>query len=160
MIDREMIDSDVYNAWARLYARGYVMTEPNNGIVEFVREEKRRDKIEEEIKNMELKNLLIKDKQEMTAYQEYTKNDLPPRTYYTKPRERNVQFFLPDLTTAIKKVIFNNPATIVYWRDGSKTVVKAIDEPFDKEKGLAMAISKKVLGDKGAYFKVFNKWCE
>lgn len=45
----------------------------------------------------------------------------------------------------IKKVIFNDPATIVYWEDGTKTVVKAMDgETFDKEKGLAMTISKKV----------------
>ena len=40
----------------------------------------------------------------------------------------------------IKKVIFNDPATIVLWSDGTKTVVKAEGEPFDPEKGLAMAI--------------------
>ena len=58
----------------------------------------------------------------------------------------------------IKKVIFNNPATIVLWSDGSKTVVKAHDEPFDPEKGLAMAISKKFLGNKGNYYNEFKKW--
>lgn len=59
---------------------------------------------------------------------------------------------------AIKKVIFNDPATIVYWKDGTKTVVKAgADEYFDKEKGLAMAISKKVLGNKGNYYNTFKK---
>ncbi len=31
-----------------------------------------------------------------------------------------------------KKVIFNNPATIVFWNDGSKTVSKASkDDTFD-----------------------------
>lgn len=45
----------------------------------------------------------------------------------------------------IKKVIFNDPATIVYWTDGTKTVVKAgKDDTFDKETGLAMAIAKRV----------------
>lgn len=59
----------------------------------------------------------------------------------------------------IKKVIFNDPATIVMWDDGTKTVVKTQgDETFDPEKGLAMAISKKVLGNKGNYFEEFKKW--
>ena len=60
---------------------------------------------------------------------------------------------------SIKKVIFNDPATIVFWSDGSKTVVKCHDgEPYDAEKGLAMAISKKALGNKGNYCNEFKKW--
>lgn len=59
----------------------------------------------------------------------------------------------------IEKVIFNNPATIVFWSDGKKTVVKcASDEAFDEEKGLAMAISKRVLGNQGNYYNEFKKW--
>lgn len=59
----------------------------------------------------------------------------------------------------ITKVIFNNPATIVFWSDGKKTVVKcAGDEAFDEEKGLAMAISKRVLGNHGNYYNEFKKW--
>ena len=57
-----------------------------------------------------------------------------------------------------EKVIFNDPATIVFWKDGTKTVVKAVYEPFDKEKGLAMAIAKKALGNEGKYFNVFKKF--
>lgn len=61
----------------------------------------------------------------------------------------------------VEKVIFNEPATIVLWQDGTKTVVKASpDEPFDPEKGLAMAISKKALGNKGNYYNVFKKHLE
>ena len=60
----------------------------------------------------------------------------------------------------IEKVIFNDPATIVIWSDGSKTVVKCANEEFDKEKGLAMAICKRVLGNKGNYFNEFRKWIE
>lgn len=51
----------------------------------------------------------------------------------------------------IKKVIFNNPATIVFWADGTKTVVKAKNEDFDPEKGLA-------LGNKGSYFNKIKRW--
>ena len=60
----------------------------------------------------------------------------------------------------IKKVIFNKPATIVFWRDGSKTVVKmnGKDKKFDPEKGLAMAIAKKCLGNKGNYYNTFTKF--
>lgn len=58
----------------------------------------------------------------------------------------------------IKDVIFNDPATIVFWRDGSKTVVKAENEPFDPEKGLAMAIAKRTLGNEGNYYELFKKW--
>ena len=62
------------------------------------------------------------------------------------------------VNTEIKNVIFHDPATIVYWSDGEKTVVKAEGEPFDPEKGLAMAISKRVLGNKGNYYNEFKKW--
>lgn len=58
----------------------------------------------------------------------------------------------------IKDVIFNDPATIVIWADGTKTVVKANREKFDPEKGLAMAIAKKFFGNQGNYYEVFKKW--
>lgn len=59
----------------------------------------------------------------------------------------------------IKNVIFNEPATVVYWDDGDKTVVKCgKGEQYDPEKGLAMAISKKALGNRGNYFNEFKKW--
>lgn len=58
----------------------------------------------------------------------------------------------------IKKVIFNDPATIVYWEDRTKTVVKCEKEKYDPEKGLAMAIAKKAMGNNGNYFEVFKKW--
>lgn len=68
-------------------------------------------------------------------------------------KEQTINFIF-----CIEKVIFNDPATIVFWSDGSKTIVKATDEPFDKEKGLAMAISKKHFGNTGRYFEEFKKW--
>ena len=64
----------------------------------------------------------------------------------------------PDFRGFIKKVKFNPPATIVFWTDDTKTVVKCKGEDYDPEKGLAMCISKKFLGDKGNYYEVFKKW--
>lgn len=59
----------------------------------------------------------------------------------------------------IKNVIFNDPATIVFWEDGTKTVVKCQDgDEFDPEKGLAMAIVKKAYGNKSNYCNKLKKW--
>ena len=61
----------------------------------------------------------------------------------------------------IKKVIFNDPATIVFWYDGTKTVVKCqAGDKYDKMTGLAMAISKKFLGNTGRYYNTFRPWLE
>lgn len=61
----------------------------------------------------------------------------------------------------ITKVIFNPPVTIVFWSDGTKTIVKCDSEVYDEEKGLAMAISKKFLGTNKSgsnYYDIFKKW--
>lgn len=64
-------------------------------------------------------------------------------------------------STKIKKVHFNPPVTVVIWEDGTKTIVRTQGEDtFDPEKGLAMAISKRVLGNKGAYYDEFKKWLD
>ena len=65
----------------------------------------------------------------------------------------------PSCQFKIKNVIFNDPATIVFWTDGTKTVVKAQgNDIFDPEKGLAMAIVKKQFGNQGNYYNEFSKW--
>ena len=63
-----------------------------------------------------------------------------------------------DIRRLIKNVKFNPPATIVFWTDNTKTVVKCNGENYDPEKGLAMCICKKMLGNKGNYYEVFKKW--
>lgn len=69
----------------------------------------------------------------------------------------------------IKKVIFSDPATIVIWEDDTKTIVKAgkndkgKKEKFDPEKGLTMAICKKLYGTNASgsnYYDVLKKWLE
>lgn len=60
---------------------------------------------------------------------------------------------------AIEKVIFNDPATIIIWKDETKTVVKCQKgDTFDPEKGFAMAVVKKVLGNQGNYCETVKKW--
>lgn len=81
----------------------------------------------------------------------------------------------------IKDVKFNNPATIVWWVDGTKTVVTCMDNvarvmvkdkdgndvvvrkprpanTYDKYIGLAMCITKKALGNKSNFNTEISKW--
>ena len=63
--------------------------------------------------------------------------------------------------TTIKNVIFNPPATIIYWSDNTKTVVKCSpNDVFDPEKGMAMAIAKRCAGNNGKYYKEIRRWTE
>ena len=65
------------------------------------------------------------------------------------------------LSLSIKDVIFNPPATIVFWMDGTKTVVKDQGEVFyDPEKGMAMAVAKKAFGNQGNYYNQFKKYID
>lgn len=74
-------------------------------------------------------------------------------------KKQEEKYIMSKLNAAtIIHVIFNNPATIVFWMDGTKTVVKAENEDYDPEKGLAMAIAKRALGNEGNYYNVFRKW--
>lgn len=73
--------------------------------------------------------------------------------------ERRPSLGITKTCPSIERVLFNDPATIIFWSDGTKTVVKAQNnEPFDPEKGLAVAISKKFLGNKGNFNNVFKKF--
>ena len=59
----------------------------------------------------------------------------------------------------IEKVIYNDPATIVFWADGTKTVVKCGEEDvYDYQTGLLMCIAKKVYGNKGKFNDILREW--
>jgi len=47
----------------------------------------------------------------------------------------------------IENIIFNPPATIVFWTDGTKTVVKCMEgQPYERYAGFAAACMKKLFG--------------
>ena len=58
----------------------------------------------------------------------------------------------------IKEVIYNKPATIVFWSDNTKTVTKCREADFySKECGLAICVLKKLTS--GTQVKrLFNDW--
>ena len=46
------------------------------------------------------------------------------------------------------KVIYNGPATIILWNDGTKTVVKCKEgDPYSHEAGFALAVLKRLTGN-------------
>lgn len=58
----------------------------------------------------------------------------------------------------IRKVIFNPPATIVLWGDGTKTVVRCHrDDTYDKQTGFLLCIAKRFF--KGRHNSVSNHHC-
>lgn len=63
------------------------------------------------------------------------------------------------ITLDIKKAIFNDPATIVIWADGTKTVVKCREgETYSKWAGLALCYAKRINGEK--FHSAFKHWCK
>ncbi len=87
-----------------------------------------------------------------------------PTTAKKKETRKPVDSFETKQSTnrrvKIRDVIFSDPATVVFWSDGTKTVVKTRGgEKYDKEKGLAMAIVKKITGNTGNYYEIFKEWC-
>ena len=58
----------------------------------------------------------------------------------------------------IKRVIFNNPATIILWENGKKTVVKVQEgDKYDKRVGFLMCYLKGIVGNK-TLLKEVEKW--
>ena len=54
----------------------------------------------------------------------------------------------------LDRVIFDGPATIVFWSDGTKTVVKCMDgDSYAYDVGIAMATLKKMLGENYGGYK-------
>ena len=86
----------------------------------------------------------------------YANIDSPYQGGYTTDRSKAKSPF--EHMPKIEEVIYNAPATIVKWKDGTKTVVKCQDgEIFDWEKGLAMAYVKRAFGNNRSYYGLFKK---
>ena len=67
-------------------------------------------------------------------------------------------YFSRFSTAKISRVIFNGPATIVFWSDGDKTVVKCMEsDTYSYETGVAMCMLKKIFGKSYKDFKKYIK---
>ena len=86
-------------------------------------------------------HVTLKDEDFLDAMR-YCYNDILSVEKYKTSMELRV-----DIPGIIDRVIFNDPATIIIWKDGSKTVVKrSEDDIWDPEKGFCMAVIKKLYG--------------
>ena len=57
-----------------------------------------------------------------------------------------------------KRVIYNEPATVVLWADGTKTVVRCQPgDVFDRRIGFLTALAKKVYGGGGRFNDLIRK---
>lgn len=82
-----------------------------------------------------------------------------PSTRYGHPGAPKPNDIAKPAFFEIDRVIFNDPATIVFWKDGTKTVVKCQEnDTYSPESGLAIAFAKKALGNKGSFNEVFKKY--
>lgn len=81
------------------------------------------------------------------------------RYYMNTPAEKLLEKKrLDQCLPKVKEVIFAPPATIVYWTDGSRTVVTCSEEDkFVEETGFALCFLKKCLGNKGSYNNYIRK---
>ena len=61
----------------------------------------------------------------------------------------------------VSKIIFNPPATIVFWEDGTKTVVKcSAEDEFSEYYGFLVALGKKVYESNSQIKKLIDKKAE
>lgn len=75
-------------------------------------------------------------------------NNSENRTKKTTVKE-NTYTDEPKLSDYIDHVLATGTATVVFWKDGTKTSVKCSkEEEYDYEKGLAMATLKHIFGNK------------
>lgn len=88
------------------------------------------DQAKKSVKNV---NKKVKDKKEYVKKQ------------YDKYNYRRA----PKLSDFVDHIIAQDTATVIFWKDGSKTAVKCSpEEKFDYEKGIAMATLKYIFGNK------------
>lgn len=72
----------------------------------------------------------------------------------TKGDKTKMGAYIPD-NLLPKQIIYSNPATIVFWGDGTKTVVKVSDkENFNPYYGFCAALAKKVYGNNSLVNKI------
>ena len=86
-----------------------------------------------------------------------TISDTNKKEYSKMYKTQHTMFHAVYTIPLIKDVIFSGRATIIFWEDNTKTVVKCDKEDvYDPHTGLAEAIAKKALGDD--YRRLFRKY--
>lgn len=99
----------------------------------------------------EMLSILLKDKMEEIARE--TDEQL------ARIEKRRKKEMVDNVSSRIKAVHFNNPYTIIIWKDGQVTRVKCQDgDVYDKEKGFAIALCKYFLGNTNYFNTIFKNF--
>jgi hypothetical protein len=78
-----------------------------------------------------------------------------PMKSVNTPRTRKA----PRMDDLVKNIIFNGPATIVFWKDGTKTTVKCDEKDIpDKSKAIALCFMKKMFGNTSEFNTVLRTY--
>lgn len=126
--------------------RAEVMGQLQMGITAFEMQESNR-------KDPVVTKLMIAMKNAIEYIGEVPKNE-------TKVKTVTVEKKVPVIP-GVKQVIFNYPATIVIWDDDVKTVVECQKgDNYDMEKGLAMCICKRMMGNMSNFNKQIRKYTD
>jgi len=86
------------------------------------------------------------------------KNKKPPTEKVSAEKPKSKKPAKPTIADEIKEVRFQDRATIVFWKDGTKTVTKCHkDDAYNPEAAMAMCMLKKLIGD-GSYNEAFKRF--
>ena len=91
-------------------------------------------------------------------YHQYCVNDAKTTyDFWTATRNRNHGKFIM-INPHIDHVIFDGPATIVFWKDGTKTIVKHDGKGRkDKRQAILYAFIRKIYGEGKPYHNILNE---
>jgi len=74
--------------------------------------------------------------------------------YFTplKLEPQTIHLHFGSTSVRPEKVIYNDPATVVFWSDGTKTVVRChYGDSYDEREGFLLCCAKKLMGNTGRY---------
>lgn len=86
---------------------------------------------------------------------------VPSSVIFSKKKASDMHFpgafDVNGTTVYIKRVIYNNPATVVFWSDGTKTISKCSeDDVYSPEMGLSNCVLKKITNS--AMHNLYSTW--
>lgn len=124
---------------------------------------KEKAEIQEKLYNayFDNRNNNLRDEIEKLREENYTLKDQIVSSKIRKDINANALYYFGYQLPEVKSVLYHKPATIIFWKDGTKTVVKAQKkEKYDNEKGFVMAYLKKILGNEGNYYEKIKRWTD
>ena len=95
---------------------------------------------------------------EFAEYGEFYGFNWEPEHITIIEKVENMKNVKPEFYKQIKRVLVKNPAIIVFWKDGTKTVSRCREgDVFDIKTGLSVAITKKLFNTQKEFNSLISK---